>query len=112
MRLLREICEVDSVEGTDSEELLLQLAEGFLRAGGSITLDDWATLEDSERYALMYNGDKIRAEQAVITAGSLDPEYAARIAEPYDDGQAVCDLAVRRAVETELLRGKEQGVYA
>ena len=109
MRLLREICEADNVEGTEAEELLANLAEGFLRAGGHITLDEWATLETSERLALIFAGDKIRAEQAVMTAGSINPAYAAAVAHPYDDGQAVCDLAVKQAIEVETAR--HQGAH-
>jgi len=107
MKLMREICEADEVEGTEAEELLANLAEGFLRAGGSLSLDEWAVLEDCERVALMFAGDRIRAEQAVMTAQSLNPEYAALVSQPYDDGQALCDWAVKQAAQAEACRGQE-----
>jgi hypothetical protein len=61
-------------------ERLLRAADGFLRAGGNLSLDDWAQLTPAERASFIDAGNAIRVEQALITArGMMNEEYCASV---------------------------------
>lgn len=83
--------------------LLTRQAERFLRAGGSLTLQDWALLDPLSRVAFEAAGCRVRAELAARTglaAQSLGG--ALEVLSDADGGDAkarvACDLAAAKAL--------------
>lgn len=89
---------------------LTKHAENFLRAGGTLSLDDWSLMNDSEHGAFVAAGDRIRIEDSVNTglaAQSLDS--AASIYAAVDGGvlkvRSVIDQALANRVAKDAAKG-------
>ena len=79
--------------------LLADVAETFLRSGGTITLDEWGALDRIERAAMIEGGNRLRRERAIMIAGAIiDPKFRAQL--QGDDAEALQFLeeAVDRTV--------------
>jgi hypothetical protein len=84
-------------------EALTDEAERFLRAGGTVSLVEWAALEEKSRDALAEAGDRIRfATAALIGAASISGDYASAIAEGGDTDPD--EIRVRVALDQSLRR--------
>lgn len=85
-----------------SEEAATELtfaAEAFLRAGGSVSLAEWARLLPVERAALTAAGVALAAEAASAAGlASQGPLQAAAVLAPADDGQARNGILLADAV--------------
>ena len=57
-----------------SLEALIKAADGFLRAGGQITLDDWQKLTHAERAAFIAAGDKATINKAIMIGKAIRSE--------------------------------------
>lgn len=88
----------------DQEDLAVS-AESFLRAGGSVSLSDWARLEIAEKKALLEAGERVRTTTIVKLAIALrGPAGVAEVLAPFDGGllrqhQAALDELERAAGE-------------
>lgn len=91
-----------------SEEQVDALRAGavlFLRAGGRLSLADWALLADCERAAFAAAGDVLAAEDVarrLVAEGRL--EEAACALAPVDGGQADADLRAGAAADLAATR--------
>lgn len=89
------------------EKALVDEAERFLRAGGSLSLTDWSALSEISRRALAEAGDRIRfAVAGLIGAAGLSTDHALAIAE---GGEVDPDaLRIRLALEKATKRAAER----
>ena len=99
-------CGIGDVEGNDGlGAVTTECAEAFLRAGGSIALAEWASLNDMSRAALVDAGNRIATERAVMCGlASLGPDQAAKVMQSADGGATRIRLALERVVAKALDR--------
>lgn len=85
------------------EAALPQLvAEGvdFLRAGGVLSLAEWADLSPAEKSAMVEAGNVVAAERAAaIGIASQSPAAAARVAAVADGGESSRALSIGTVLE-------------
>ena len=84
----QENFEEDSTDWIKLYEALVEGAEDFLRAGGSILLQDWAGFSPLEKEAAAVAGERLRAEQAALSGLSAQGHHA-RVLAPADGGDAM-----------------------
>ena len=96
---------ISTLEMEGDGSVLSDIAEAFLRSGGTISLDEWRGLEQIERAALVEAGNRLRREQAVlISCAIVDSRFRAQL--QGDDAEAAEFLseAVDRVVEEIEIR--------
>ena len=88
---------------------LVEEAIAFRRAGGILTLADWAGLSGAEKGALVEAYRVVESERAAaIGIATLGLDAAAAVAAPSDGGQAEGDLAMERALAA-VVRAAQRG---
>lgn len=73
------------------------VAEGvdFLRAGGVLSLSDWAALSPVEKSAMVEAGNVVAAERAAaVGLASQSPAAAARVASVSDGGESARAMSI------------------
>lgn len=98
MDLLYNICNLmDAPKGADEDkvrQVLVPAALNFLRAGGTLSLQDYALLSPLSRQAFVAAGELHRREQAVaIGMAAQGALGAAAVLSDVDGGQTVKELA-------------------
>ena len=84
----QENFEEDSDDWIKLYESLVDGAQDFLRAGGSILLMDWAGFSPLEKEAAAIAGERLRAEYAALSGLSAQGHHA-RVLAPADGGDAM-----------------------
>ncbi len=98
MKLAGCICKID-IEA--DAVLLADVAEAFLRSGGTIALDEWRALDRIERAAMVEGGNRLRREQAVMIAGAVvDPVFLAQLQGDEAESRQFLEEAVERTRRT------------
>lgn len=97
-----------------AQAILVTHAELFLQAGGTLTLSDWAGLDDTERAAFVSAGKRREVDRALrygnAARGNLD---ALRVLAEVDGGVAHDDELLRGAVASlAKLNGGPRGATA
>lgn len=98
-----------------AQAILVTHAELFLQAGGTLTLSDWAGLDDTERAAFVSAGKRREVDRALrygnAARGKLD---ALRVLAEVDGGASHDDALLRDAVArlAGLLNGGNHGAAA
>ena len=80
---------------------MVEWADGFFRAGGALSLDEYHALGAESRGAFAAAWGRLEAERALLrgVAGS-GPEGVALVKAAIDGGDALMDSLLTRAVET------------
>lgn len=97
------------------QAILVAHARYFLAAGGTLTLADWADLEDDERAAFVAAGKALEVERATRQATAASGELGQlRVQAELDGGAAHDDALLRDAVArlVGLLNGGNRGAAA
>lgn len=98
MKLLGRLATVE----LDPEALsaLAVEAGAFVAAGGVLLLDDWVTLTQDEKAALIVARKKLEGERACMLALALSgPDGYALVGSASDGGEAYLDAQLNHAVE-------------
>ena len=83
-----------------AQETIQEAAEYFLRAGGSLSADEWIELTGDEKAAFVEAGDRIRLEMAAsIGMASQSAESAAAMRSPLDNGHSYRQMILERIVD-------------
>ena len=94
-------------------ERLVAEAVAFRRAGGVVSLRDWAELQSCEREALVEAYRVVESERAAaIGYATQGIDQAAAVAAPADGGEAGKDLAMGRALRAVVARTQAGSVPA
>lgn len=84
----------------EAKEIMQEAAERFLMAGGSLDLQTWLDLSESEREAFERAFDRIETARILRFCGCLlDPDQRAETALALDGGGLSDHLALEGAVE-------------
>ncbi len=84
------ITDVPAKEQDKIKNELVDAAEGFQRAGGVLTSDDWLAMSPHEKAAMIHAGNALRHEMAIeISKCVHDPQYRAALESLYDGGKAL-----------------------
>lgn len=90
------------VQAEPSDEVQERLAEEaalFLRAGGQITLSEWALLDKSSRAAFAAAGEQVKSQQALQSALAGTVEGLAALTSVVDGGKAMTRALLERLAE-------------
>lgn len=83
-----------------SADVVRAYAEAFLSAGGSITLGDWADMDQATRDAFEAAGLAVEARRLARLAAALGNHVAAtQILEPHDGGLSASYVEILRQME-------------
>lgn len=87
-------------------EVTQEALQGFLRAGGVVSLAEWLSLDGATQEALERAGSAVRAELVLAIAAAVrSPDGAAAVARVVDGGRAEEDARVE-GLMTRALRGR------
>ncbi len=88
-------------QSEDERETTEAVAEGFLRAGGSLSWPEWCAMPILSRAAFIVSADRLAAERAAMAGtAAQSPGSAAEIMAASDGG----DMAVSVAIDGEVER--------
>lgn len=115
MNLLRATGMLAAPSDTDlagvAWDRLVEEATAFRRAGGVVSLRDWAELERCERAALIEAYRVVESERAAaIGFASQGVDAAASVAAPADGGDAQKGIAMDRALASLVRRSAAASV--
>ncbi len=91
---------ISNIELEGEGAVLADIGEAFLRSGGVVSLDEWRSLEQIERAAMVEAGNRLRREQAVLISGAIvDSQFRAQLQGDEAEASEFLREAVERAVE-------------
>jgi len=93
-------------DSRDHESLFISMVDGsmdYLRAGGSISLEDWSGFSELEREAMAQAGDKLRALTSSLSGLAAQGKHAS-VMSVADGGAALVTETLERVLnEAESL---------
>lgn len=114
MSLLRDIAGLYGDPGDDEDArakfaaILTGHARHFLQGGGTITLQDWLSLDQAERAAFAAAGKALQIEQAIRIGTAAQGDLAAlRVQAELDGGRSHDDALLAAAVRALAAATKE-----
>lgn len=114
MSLLRDVARLygdpeDEAERSKLAAILTGHARHYLQGGGSVSLQDWLSLDLAERAAFAAAGKSLQVEQAVRIGQAARGDLAAlRVLAELDGGRAHDDALLSAAVRS-LAKAAEEG---
>ena len=110
-RLLVDLDLITTEEGFGDKirDAMLTGAEGFLRAGGQVTWDLWASLSGESRDAFIQSAEKIKKEEIALTAfANTSREFAIELMAQTDGGDIKVYTALGKVLDFAESKLKRQ----
>ena len=115
-RLLVDLDLITTEDGFTEKirDAMLIGAEGFLRAGGQVTWDLWASLSGESRDAFIQSAEKIKKEEIALTAfANTSREFAIELMSQTDGGDIKVYTALGKVLDfAEQKLKKKHGIDA
>lgn len=101
MSLLRDCIQLSrGAVSISARTALVRAADQFIRAGGVLTLSEWAVLDELERAALIAARERLDAQRAAITGmAAQGREGMARALAPVDGSASLVRVRLEQALD-------------